>query len=402
MRIQALIPPDRSSGYGRMAHEIVAALERAGVTVDPYDLKDKNPAPYVIFMCPPQRPENWYEGQHVSLLTMWESTELAFEHLAVLPLFDNILVPSQQNLEMFSQVNENTHKITLGLDQKVWKYTERKYSDPFTVITAGMGARRKGFDVSLKVFKRFKKIIEDEGYPTPRLIIKAKVNLSNPDPSIIVLDERLTDKEEAELYAGAHVYLGLSRGEGWGMIPHQTIAQGMPTILTDAHGHAEFSKYGIGISHGYCKAENEIVGRTGEWWEPDEEEALLALLDVFRNYDRHLEQAKVNAEKIKEFTWDRTAKEILATLPKKPDNLPVGELIHAPQSRLTLRVTKPIACNIGAGTYDFKPGQDYQVTSDVKRVLYDAGYVDPSCVDKYEKAIYITVKPYAIDQGTRV
>ena len=401
MRIQVLIPPDRKSGYGRMAFEIVDALKRAGATIEPYDLKAE-PAPYVIFMCPPQRPENWYEGQHVSLLTMWESTELAFEHLSVLPLFNSVLVPCEQNRKMFSRVNKNTSKITLGCDYDVWNYTERKYSDPFTIITAGVGARRKGIDVSIKVFKRFRKIIESEGFPAPRLIIKSRVNLQNPDPQIIVVDERMNDQEEADFYAKGHVYLGLSRGEGWGMIPHQTIAQGMPTILTNGHGHLEFSKYGIGVDHGWCPAENEIVGRTGSWWEPNEEEALESLLAVFRNYETALAEAKVNAEKIKEFTWDRTAKEILATLPKKSADFKVGKLVHAPQSRLTLRVVNPISCNIGSGNYSFKPGKDYLVTSDVKRVLYDAGYVDPSCVDPFEKAIYIQTKQHKIDEGILV
>ena len=402
MRIQVLAPPDRNSGYGRMAFEIIDALERAGVTVEKYDLDAPDPAPYVMFMCPPQRPENWYEGQHVSLLTMWESTELAFEHLAVLPLFDQLIVPSRQNYEMFAQVNNNTVQIPLGCDYDIWKYTPREKTDPFTIISAGRGARRKGIDVSIKVFKRFRKIIKDEGFPAPRLILKAKCNLSNPDPDIIVFDEQMSDQEEADFYAKAHVYLGLSRGEGWGMIPHQTIAQGMPKILTDAHGHAEFAKYGIGINHGWCSAENEIVGRTGDWWEPDEDQALLALLDVFHNYKTHLATAKESAEKIKEFTWDRTAQEIIASLPKKPAKFKVGELVHAPQSRLTLKVIHPIDCNIGDRMYSFKPGKEYQVTSDVKRVLYDANYVDPSCIDPFEKAIYIQSKPKHIDEGILV
>ena len=382
-------------GYGRMANEIIAALVRAGVEVVSYD--EKNKSPYVLFICPAHRPEGWWEGQSINLLTMWETTELAAEHLAAVPLFERILVPSEQNREMFAKTNPNTFKFTLGCDYDIWKITPHVMSDPFTVITAGKGGRRKGVDVSIKVFRRFSNYVVAKGFPRPRLIIKSEVNLSKKYDDIVVVDEVLSEEDEYKLYASAHVYLGLSRGEGWGMIPHQTIAQGKPTILTDAHGHAEFSKYGLGIGWRPMKAETEILGRAGEWWDPDEDQAFDTLVAVFNDYSRYAADALKNAEGIREFTWDRTAKEIIENL-AEPGEI-TGKWIQCPQTYLSLQVKTKVDCDIAGKSHSFVPGRRYNVTADVKRIIHDAGYLDPACIDPFEKAIYEKPRPSNIDEG---
>jgi glycosyltransferase involved in cell wall biosynthesis len=380
-----------------MSIELVAAIERAGVDVIHNGSPDKT-ASHVMFMAPPQRPEGWFKGQHVSLLTMWESTQLAMEHLATVPLFDHLFVPSEQNLEMFSKVNPNTTKFGLGCDYDTWSITPRVKSDPFTIITAGKGGRRKGIDTAIKVFKRFRDGMISKGFPRPRLLIKSSVTMANSDPDIFIVDEEMTDAEEAKFYAQGHVYLGLSRGEGWGMIPHQTIAQAMPTILSNAHGHAEFAHYAMKVKCGLIPAETDIVGRSGDWWEPDEDMTLQLLNICFNDYETFAANSVRHAENIrKEFTWDKAAMQILAHLPKV-QNKKIGKWVEAPQTYLTMWVTQPIDCNIGSGTYNFVPGEKYQVTADVKRVLFDAGYVDSECLDPFEKATYIKPKPTYIDE----
>jgi glycosyltransferase involved in cell wall biosynthesis len=380
-----------------MSMELVAAIERAGVDVTHNGILDKT-STHVLFMAPPQRPVGWFKGQHVSLLTMWESTSLAMEHLASVPVFDHVFVPSQQNLEMFRSVNPNTTKFSLGCDYDTWSITPRVKSDPFTIITAGAGGRRKGIDVSIKVFKRFRDELVRRGFPRPRLLIKSKVNISNPDPDIFVINEQMSPEDETKFYAQGHVYLGLSRGEGWGMIPHQTIAHAMPTIMTDAHGHAEFSHYAMKVKCGLSPNESDIMGRSGNWWEPDEDMALQLLNICFDNYETFAANSVRNAKGIRdEFTWDKGAEQILAHLPKV-QNKNIGEWVVCPQTYLKLIVTKPIDCNIGSETYSFRPGKEYEVTADVKRVMFDAGFVDEACLDRYEKITYEKPKPTYIDE----
>ena len=382
MKIAAHYDHSPVTGYGRMSAEIVAAIKRAGVeVVDAPDPSVEN----ILFMTPPHRPDGWYKGQKSTIVTMWETTELAFEHNAGVPSYDTVLVPSQANYELFKEVNPNTHFVPLGCDYERWKPIKRERSDPFTVITAGQGGRRKGIDISIRVFKQFRDIIKAEGFPAPRLWIKSVVHLENPDPGIVVLDSPMSIEDEIDFYAKGHVYLGLSRGEGWGMIPHQTIAQGMPTILSNAHGHAAFARFGLGVDCGWMEAENGVWGRNGNWWSPNEDQALAHLLDVFHNYNQHAEAAMLNAEGIrKEFTWDRTAEQILSHIISSPD-FKAGEWYECPQRYLNLRVNRPCEASIGGVYHHFVPDKDYDVTADVKRVMYDAGYVDESCLDPAEK-----------------
>jgi hypothetical protein len=181
------------------------------------------------------------------------------------------------------------------------------------------------------------------------------------------------------------------------MIPHQTIAQGCPTILTDAAGHAEFSHYGIPVPWHEVPAINEIVGRSGSWWEPDFAEAFSLLMDVYERYPAYAAHALKGAEGIREFTWDRTAKEILEAVGSESRQVS-DEWVECPQLYLSIRVLRPLSCTIGPSSYSFVPGKEYNVSADVKRVLYDSGYLDPECVDPWEKATYDKYIPPVIDQ----
>ena len=378
-----------------MANEIRAAIARQGVEVLEYPKHDQ--ATHVLFITHPSRPPGWYKNQSVTLFSMWETTQLPFEHLTSVPLYDKILVPCQTNKELFEQVNPNVSVVPLGCDYDLWSITPHVMSHPFTVITGGAGSLRKGFDASFRVFTKFSDWVEKMGHPSPRLIIKGTANLSSPRDNITVVTERLSAEDEKALYDTAHVYLGLSRGEGWGMIPHQTIASGKPTILTDAAGHAEFSQYGIPIPWHPMESVNEIVGRSGDWWSPDEDVALDALKEVFLDYPLFAERAANSAEGIHEFTWDRTATEILNNLPDQKGE--IGEWVDCPQTLLAMFVVKPCEANIGGQAFRFQPGVQYNVTADVKRVMYDAGFVDPACLDPFEKAILSNPTPKNIDEG---
>ena len=171
------------------------------------------------------------------------------------------------------------------------------------------------------------------------------------------------------------------------MIPHQAIAQGIPTILSDAHGHKGFSQYGLRVSCGHVRAETEIVGRSGDWWEPSEDEAYETLLDVFLHYAEYAEIAEVNSQLIQEdLTWENAAMQIVSIL--KPEQEVTDEWIVCPQIYLGLKVTHPIDCSIAGTNFAFRPGKSYSVTADVKRVIYDSGMLDPSCIDPSELAHY--------------
>ena len=163
-------------------------------------------------------------------------------------------------------------------------------------------------------------------------------------------------------------FVAPSRGEGFGLIPLQTIALGIPTIISDTSGQAQFTHLATGvISSGKSVSKN--FG--GTWDEPKVAELAEAMLDHYRN-DQSV-KAKANAKLATEFSWANATKKLL-------DVLPVGKLLVAPAEEkivlsLPIRVNKTIKADIGKESFFFDKGLDYTVSEDVFRILSKSGHL---------------------------
>jgi len=371
--------PRHHLGYGRMGMELYAACERAGVTMssDPYQAQ----ANTVVHVMIPPMVKGWLSDQRRVIFTMYETTECPAEFRS-LQDFHLVLVPCEANVEAFSKWHPNVQRVPLGIDPEVWTYRKRPTAGPFTFLASG-SEPRKGTDVAMRAFQR--------AFPTNpdvRLLVKHPTSSPIPipsDPRIQVVSGYLSAQEELDLYASAHCYLGLSRGEGFGMMPLQALAQGCPTILSAAHGHAEFSHYGIPISTRLVPAADYMLfGEAGDWWEPDEDETVDAMLDVYANYDGYLNVARRRSGQVRRtWTWDAAAARLLDVLGDLPPYLGLGGRERRTEMEVPIRVTRPIACHIGDRDYDLVPGHEYWVPGDAKRVLREAGYIDDQSWDDW-------------------
>jgi hypothetical protein len=86
--------------------------------------------------------------------------------------FDTIMVPSEQNLELFSQFHPNVRYVPLGIDPAVWHYEDRMPTDRFFRFLIGGSGKRKGTELAVA----FKKLWGKEGSwgdgPIPMLMMK--------------------------------------------------------------------------------------------------------------------------------------------------------------------------------------------------------------------------------------
>jgi hypothetical protein len=157
----------------------------------------------------------------------------------------------------------------------------------------------------------------------------------------------------------------------------------MPTVLTNAHGHESYAHLGIPIGWSWSKAAYFIYGDAGDWWEPDFEELCEAIWDLYTNYAAYLPRAKESAA-IVDREWrdiHTAARFIEATRPWIDAPRVEATEPKVPQQRLYLvRVIQPYRADIGGCTYLFEPGRDYWEPADVKRILFEAGRLDPSCL----------------------
>jgi hypothetical protein len=102
---------------------------------------------------------------------------------------------------------------------------------------------------------------------------------------------------------------------------------------------------------------------------------------VYNNYDHYRELAIDNALAChEEFHWGHSADALMGVVGES-DFISRG-LPHYTTPRLfLLRVNRYVDPSIAGIRYEFERGHDYQVPADVRRVIQDAGYLEPSCLE---------------------
>lgn len=397
-------------GYGRMGVNIARELDRMGIEVFDHlegtteqtrptgrvTVKSNVPdhlntgrhagrANVACWLSVPGHGTGWWEGQIPVCFTMWEGMRLPESFRETLHRFDTVVVPSTHNLELFSKFHDNVKCVPLGVDPDVWKFTARKPPGTFFNFLIGGSGARKGTDLAVKAFKRL--YGQDGSWgdgPIPRLMLKNPRSEQFFHPRIEMHSGRITDTEEVELYESAHCYLQPSRGEGFGLQPLQAIAQGMPTVLTDAHGHASFADLGLGIGWTPKKAEYFIYGDAGEWWEPNLDELCDQMKDVYDHYDDHCARAELSAKEVAErFTWAKTARGLIDAIGPERLTPYVGDEVWFEVDRKLFKVVtlRDWPCEIAGAQHFFVRGTEYWQSADIKRILFEAGVLDPICLD---------------------
>lgn len=401
-----------SIGYGRMGVMLAEALERQGVTVwddlgDPPKDRERateraeragrrqspKPTNVVSWASVPSHARWWYRGQFTSAFTMWEASVLPISFRDSLHEFDVIIVPSEQNVELFSKYHDNVVLNPLGVDPERWHYVPR--TDPereFRFLIGGSG-KRKGTDIAFKAFKTVFGDWKGKG-PEPILVMKNPKGESQfrGHSRVEMVSGRLSDEAEAGLYATAHAYLQPSRGEGFGLQPLQAMAMGLPTVLTDAHGHSSFAKYATHpIGWDWEKADYFIYGDAGDWWEPDFEQLCEAMWDLYHDYDPHRAMAEQVAKNVipNHFTWAHCADRFIDAHGDALERPYTGDgtYHHPEQLRFLVRTSRDYPhpteppVDIAGEAYRWKKGQDYWEPADVKRILFERGVLHPDCLE---------------------
>jgi glycosyltransferase involved in cell wall biosynthesis len=349
-------------GYGKM----VAGLRDALSTK--VELCDD--AERVVFALRPNLIKGWTVGQNPALLTMWETNWLPPQFSEYLHLFDTVVVPSMHNWELFSQFHDNVRVIPLGVDRDVWYPKARPENDKFKILCGGSEWYRKGLDVVLKVFLEM-------NLPDAELHIKiVPPYLSAPPnldyPNVVVHNKWMTVEAEADLVRSADCFVSVSRGEGFGLMPLQAISAGVPTVLSDAHGHREFSDLATHRIPTRSVPTNEGVWQNmGDWDEPDFDALCDALKDLHENHKRYRQQAETHAGETSAFNWNTAADQLLQVV--KPTGNRVTGKWKALEPECEIEVKKRVQADIGGHRVELTPGVKHRVVLNVRDVLKAAG-----------------------------
>jgi glycosyltransferase involved in cell wall biosynthesis len=349
-------------GYGKMVSGLRDALSTKVELCDD--------AERVVFALRPNLIKGWTTGQNPALLTMWETNWLPPQFSEYLHLFDTVVVPSLHNWELFSQFHDNVRVIPLGVDRDIWFPKARPDNKKFKILCGGSEWYRKGLDVVLKVFLEM-------NLPDAELHIKiVPPYLSAPDnldyPNVVVHNKWMTVEDEADLVRSADCFISVSRGEGFGLMPLQAISAGVPTILSDAHGHREFSDLATHRVPTRSVPTNEGVWQNmGDWDEPEFDAIFSAIKDLYDNRDRYRQQAETYAGETAAFNWNTAADQLLQVV--KPTSNRVTGKWKALEPECEIEVIKRVQADIGGHRVELTPGKKHRVVLNVRDVLKAAG-----------------------------
>jgi glycosyltransferase involved in cell wall biosynthesis len=312
------------NGYGYAAIETIKALQRLDVNIpfqsdDMMHSKKTTAKCHVSFVQPV-----FYQGtpdQFRVGYTPWESSKIPDEWIPRMQRMDEIWTPATWVADIYKSYNVNStiRYVPHGFDPEVWKIFQRYEKDTFTFLHVGGPAERKGaqrvVDAFVDLFgndKSVSLILKSNGPSEARVKFGGVFGNAGHHPQISVIEHSMEVEDLAALYSTADCLVYPTNGEGFGLIPFQGIATGIPTIVTDATACSDFAQYAIPLKATPTPGEGVHLG---DWYEPDPEHLRHLMLEVRENFDAAKEHAMHGAIILRnKFTWDHIAKMIVDIL----------------------------------------------------------------------------------------
>lgn len=289
---RANITHDNDFAHLGLGHDIVPALDKADIIVS-------NTLPDVYK----------YSAAYNVGFSYWETTRIPSSWVKQMNKMDEIWTTSQFVKDVFinSGVSVPVHNFKLGINEKVFKQIDPVIKDKFVFIHDGSPSLRKNaqtaVDAFLKLFsgnRDFHLIVKSIGPPTARIKVGGSIisSLYN-NPQVTVVDDTITDDEVFELYSKANCMVYPTSGEGWGMMPFQSIAMGIPTICTDFSACSDFAKLSYPLDYTLSSLNMPgIYSNAGEWATPDFDDLCDKMLYIVNNYEEAKLKTKAGSDHI--------------------------------------------------------------------------------------------------------
>jgi len=140
-------------------------------------------------------------------------------------------------------------------------------------------------------------------------------------PQITFLHGFIPKHALVSLYENSHCMVYPTTGEGFGMIPFQAIATGMPTICTNLTGCTEFADLSMPLDADWVDASEQeldgfnLIGTGAQIASPSYSHLLTLMKDVVVDYYKHKSKAIRGARVLHQYqSWDDIADEALEFL----------------------------------------------------------------------------------------
>lgn len=253
------------------------------------------------------------------VFTYWETNQPPNGWVDSINQADEFWTTSKWAKEMFikSGVNIPVYSFDLGVNQDYYFQPAKPReltSKGMTFLCIGSPSTRKNSQMSvdafLKVFgdnERFNLIYKSNGPPDAK--ITSQWRPLSDHPRIKVIDWELSKQDLSNLYDQSDCVLYPTAGEGWGLLPIQGIAKGIPTICTNATACTEYANLSIPLDFNWGnKLMSGIYENCGTWAEPSFDDLCDKMLYVSNNYEEASTKTFYGADFVKEnFGWDKVS-----------------------------------------------------------------------------------------------
>jgi glycosyltransferase involved in cell wall biosynthesis len=323
-----------ADGYGHVAERLSLGLEDLGVKVtlagsprpaghleaERIFRAEREVAQTIVYLSQPTSWSRQGRDRRAIGFSMYECTELPAIWYEKLRVVDEIWVPCEWNRGIFQSLTDRPVSVVpFGVDAKAFKFKRRERGAKLRFLHfATVGSEyRKGADLAVAAFKAAFQDRDDV-----ELVLRSTKPsmLQRDDPRVSILHGLVTTEKLADFYRNFDALIYPSRGEGFGLIPLEAMATGMPAIHSGLTGMAEYADLGLLVD---ARPTTSMVGvgdvgrfqKVGTWYEPLVDSIVDRLREIDTNYDAVMDKAESDAASIAaHWTWDRAARVFQARL----------------------------------------------------------------------------------------
>ncbi len=306
-----------TNGFGIAGFNLVTSLQRLGHTVRFADEE----APVEIAFCQPDYSE-WSnpDAYHIQY-TPWESTVLppgwveAFNENC-----DEVWTPSPLIMQWYRDAGVTTPIFVYehGIEN-IWTPKRRRRGDKLRFLHVGEPAPRKAGQMAMEAFIDVFGEREDVSLTIKawnRSTVRVKKHgsiIGNPQvvyKNVKTVYDELTPEQMVSLFHHHDALIYPSWGEGFGLIPLQAMATGMPTICTEAWApYKEFLEPALRLSSRLVDSPWPQT-HMGKMFEPSYTDLIEAMKFVDREYERVAGLAyRTSFKVIEHYDWDNLTRE---------------------------------------------------------------------------------------------
>lgn len=296
-----------STGFGYAGFNIVKTIQELGhkVTFD-----DPTAKIQLMFTQPPSFKD--HSGHNIGY-TPWESTEVPEGWLEKIATVDSFWATSELNKAWYESLGVRVDYVFPHGISDLWTHRKRRPRKRIKFLHIGEPAPRKCgqlvFDCFVELFKDTPHTltIKSNGPSSIRHDPKISGVLQTPSDfsNVTLITENISESEMVSLYLNHDVLVYPSWGEGFGFIPIQALATGMPVIFNSSW--APYKNYSVGLEVEDALHQSPWpIMHPGQMLKPSKESVKANMLAATEDFELFSGRAFTQADDLKkEFSWKR-------------------------------------------------------------------------------------------------